>query len=341
MARKKAKTKKNAVRRKKRPPIADDIAAHADYWKGELGATPDWPALLAQLKTGDVVGGKTIAARDLEIARSHAKGTSVTELAGTHGVSAQRVRQVVNQVRAAAATKEKWKTQPVFSAREAAEYLGISGRWVRTLCLQGRLGWKYGNRMYVITRDELEQFAAQPRPVGKPGQGLPEYYEEDKPLGTKDEVFTVEKAADYLGISARRVRGYCMRGRLGGMVGSTYIMSRDELDRFAARPRFTGNPGKGLFRRRHGDTEKEEEEEIIDLIDELEVGEVVNDIEVTERALAMAKQRVRGMNMREIGDRYGLSRERVRQITSRIEAVVQAKLGVRGRRRKHAKTKRR
>ena len=55
----------------------------------------------------------------------------------------------------------------LFTAEQAAEYLGVTANRVRQFCRAGRLGTKSG-RDWVITEDELEAFAKLPRPAGKP-----------------------------------------------------------------------------------------------------------------------------------------------------------------------------
>lgn len=50
---------------------------------------------------------------------------------------------------------------------EAAEILNISTVRVRQLCQEKRIGKKIGDR-YIITKDELKQFAKIPRRRGRP-----------------------------------------------------------------------------------------------------------------------------------------------------------------------------
>jgi len=60
-------------------------------------------------------------------------------------------------------------TAEKFSAREAAEFLGLSHNRVRALLLQGRLrGEKVGMAGWIIYRSELERFARLPRRNGRP-----------------------------------------------------------------------------------------------------------------------------------------------------------------------------
>lgn len=51
----------------------------------------------------------------------------------------------------------------------AAKRLGICESLLRRMCSRGRIGVPFGRRGHLITRDELERFAAIPRPVGNPG----------------------------------------------------------------------------------------------------------------------------------------------------------------------------
>ena len=57
---------------------------------------------------------------------------------------------------------------PVFySTSKAAQFLGLSETRVRQFCQEKRIGRKIGNS-YVITQDELLEFAKNERPTGKP-----------------------------------------------------------------------------------------------------------------------------------------------------------------------------
>ena len=58
-------------------------------------------------------------------------------------------------------------TLNLMSAPEAAVVLGISEVRVRQLCRKGRLGNRVG-KQWIITSDELKQFAKVPRPAGNP-----------------------------------------------------------------------------------------------------------------------------------------------------------------------------
>lgn len=61
----------------------------------------------------------------------------------------------------------------VLTTAEAAKELGISPYTVRIYCLQGRLGQKFGP-VWLITRDELEEFKANRRPPGRPRKHDPD-----------------------------------------------------------------------------------------------------------------------------------------------------------------------
>lgn len=57
----------------------------------------------------------------------------------------------------------------LISVEEAARILGVTGRRVRVLITEGRLpAWRVGRRMYVVDRNEAEQFGETPRPTGRP-----------------------------------------------------------------------------------------------------------------------------------------------------------------------------
>ena len=57
-----------------------------------------------------------------------------------------------------------------------------------------------------------------------------------------EELFDVREAADHLGLKPRTVRGYCIQGRLGRKVGSRWLISSADLERFAQEPRPVGRP---------------------------------------------------------------------------------------------------
>jgi excisionase family DNA binding protein len=55
----------------------------------------------------------------------------------------------------------------ILSPEQAAQELGITAGTVRQYCEQGRLGRKWG-RVWLITREEFDQFKAERRPPGRP-----------------------------------------------------------------------------------------------------------------------------------------------------------------------------
>ena len=56
------------------------------------------------------------------------------------------------------------------------------------------------------------------------------------------ELLTVPQAAEYLSLSAVRVRQFCQAGRLGRKVGYRWIITMEELEAFAERERPIGYP---------------------------------------------------------------------------------------------------
>ena len=55
--------------------------------------------------------------------------------------------------------------------------------------------------------------------------------------------YTVEEAAEKLGVSGRRIRQFISEGRLGARkVGKQYIISIDALGAFTDKPRTVGRP---------------------------------------------------------------------------------------------------
>ena len=143
-------------------------------------------------------------------------------------------------------------------------------------------------------------------------------------------VYTVDQAAEYLGLTARAVRSYCAQGRLGCRVGPRlFIITKQELEEFAAKPRPVGNPGAGIYRR----IVREDDGESVDaakLIGMLSPGEEVSGMSVSARNLEIAMARAKGKNLSELGLAYGVSRERIRQITSYVEKAAQAKQSLHG-----------
>ena len=55
-------------------------------------------------------------------------------------------------------------------------------------------------------------------------------------------LLTPEQAAEFLKVSAERVRQFCREERLGQKLGRDWVISRDELVRFDNIPRQTGRP---------------------------------------------------------------------------------------------------
>lgn len=61
----------------------------------------------------------------------------------------------------------------LFTVKEAADFLKLSERRVRKLCSTGRLGERFGQRSYMIHRDQLTEFAKVERRVGAPRRNTP------------------------------------------------------------------------------------------------------------------------------------------------------------------------
>jgi len=57
------------------------------------------------------------------------------------------------------------------------------------------------------------------------------------------ELLTVDEAATELGISAGRVRQFCRDGRLGEKVGTTWVITRQQLEAFKKLDRPHGRAG--------------------------------------------------------------------------------------------------
>lgn len=148
-----------------------------------------------------------------------------------------------------------------------------------------------------------------------------------------DSLYTVDQAAEVVGITPRALRLHCEQGRIGKKLGSLWLISQQELDEFKDQPRRVGNPGKGFFRHRRPGEEPDEEDRA-KIVDQLKVGEVVDGVEVKHRDLQIAKDRIRGLELRELAKMHGISYPRVQQILAQLESVIEAKLAVRGKRRK-------
>jgi len=56
------------------------------------------------------------------------------------------------------------------------------------------------------------------------------------------ELFDAPGAAEYLGLSASRIRQLCNTGGMGEKVGSRWVIRRDELDAYAKTRRPVGRP---------------------------------------------------------------------------------------------------
>ena len=138
-------------------------------------------------------------------------------------------------------------------------------------------------------------------------------------------VYTVEQAAEYLGLTARAVRFYCAQGRLGCRIGPRlFVITQQELEEFAAKPRPVGNPGAGIFRRQALNADGERLD-VLGLIGMLEPGERVGEMTVSARHLEIARARASGKNLHELSLAYSVSRERIRQITAYVEQAIKAK----------------
>ena len=57
-----------------------------------------------------------------------------------------------------------------------------------------------------------------------------------------DRLYSVSQAARLLRLSERRVAQFCQAQRLGQRVGGRYIITGEELARFAKQPRKPGRP---------------------------------------------------------------------------------------------------
>ena len=54
-----------------------------------------------------------------------------------------------------------------YTTEQAAKILGVSPRWIRQLCEEGRLGFRPGRNWYLTPRD-IERYPEVVGPVGHP-----------------------------------------------------------------------------------------------------------------------------------------------------------------------------
>ncbi len=93
-------------------------------------------------------------------------GVTAETLKDEYKVSDWKIKTNTKALRDAGALDRK----PFYSTNAAAAVLMVSDRRVRAMCAEGRLGQRVGKRSYVISRDELVDFAKLDRPIGKAGQ---------------------------------------------------------------------------------------------------------------------------------------------------------------------------
>lgn len=62
------------------------------------------------------------------------------------------------------------ETTGPYTVTQASVALGLKLRRTRTLCEEGRIGQKHGDRWYLITREDLERFGSKERRSGHPGK---------------------------------------------------------------------------------------------------------------------------------------------------------------------------
>jgi excisionase family DNA binding protein len=62
----------------------------------------------------------------------------------------------------------------MLSARQAAEYLGLSHNRVRALLLQGRIPARKVGQGWIVYKSDLEKFAKVPRINGRPRISQPD-----------------------------------------------------------------------------------------------------------------------------------------------------------------------
>lgn len=94
------------------------------------------------------------------------RGKTDSQIKRSHGVADSTIKRQRAELERMNITRKA----PGVTPDQAAFVLGISGRRVRAICQEGRLGALFGPRRYLIGIDELLAFAELDRPTGTPGQ---------------------------------------------------------------------------------------------------------------------------------------------------------------------------
>jgi len=79
---------------------------------------------------------------------------------------------------------------------------------------------------------------------GNIGKQVEKRREELSKAGLLEDHLDCSQASEIIGVIARGVRAYCLAGRLGRKLTSSYIIHRDELILFLDKPRQVGIPGQ-------------------------------------------------------------------------------------------------
>jgi excisionase family DNA binding protein len=107
---------------------------------------------------------------------------------------------------------------------QAAEHLGISMRRVSKLCLEGRLGKRFGGKVYLISRQELEAFSKIPRRPGPPKGTKRKWPEKAPTREDTNEPKVISKRLNKIGnwIKEHREQRQWTQKELADKLGNTY-----------------------------------------------------------------------------------------------------------------------
>lgn len=94
-------------------------------------------------------------------------GRKPERAAAATGYSESLAREVLSELNGIGAGP---KSAGPYTVTQASVVLGLKLRRTRTLCEEGRIGKKHGDRWYLIPREDLERFGAKERRSGHPGK---------------------------------------------------------------------------------------------------------------------------------------------------------------------------
>ena len=114
------------------------------------------------------------------------------------------------------------------TVKEAAEEFGITAARVRQICIDNNIGSKRGRDRF-LTPDDMDRLQKIRTEGNKPA-----------------DTFTVNDAAETLGVSAGRIRQLCIEHSIGKVIGRDRLISQDGMKRLKEIPRKPGRPRKAI-----------------------------------------------------------------------------------------------